>query len=731
MRRPVTLFACGILVGLPSGTNAQRSPRPTPTATPSARVVTLDRLLRAEDSRGTGGDRLQPLFLALASPDAELRRVAVRGLGRQEQTQVIPYIEPLCADSVPTVRAEAINAVAQSLRGAATVNAATQAAVRALVDSAFRKINLLAMNEQDPVVLGVMARSLGRLPYGVPEQARDAEEAINALVGRVMGANGGDRRAVAPTTLEGVVHGLYDLGRAKRTLGDLTGPAIAVLRSAAGRMPDSSADASAVEAAARIRRLAWLALTATNARNELVLRSAARDPYAQVRRLAVLYLPNVSDAFLQREVLRAARNDSAFTVRLEWVRMYRQLFAQEDCEPLLSALSDDNAHVRLAVVDALGAKCPIPARIAARLRLITDSVPPLVASRASGQVSWHVFAHALVSLARIDTVNAPPIVGHAASHGVWQVRMYAARAAAVLHDITVLARLARDASGNVREAAIEGLSSVTGHAADSIYVAALGAPDYQTILAAARALRDAEPSRGKVSALFAVLDRLTAARRENSRDPRIEIIARLHDMGDSSDVRRLLPYLRDFDPAVAERASAALQHWTGRTVPPTPTRTIAPDTGLARLYLGGPVRIRVTMAPTSGGGSFVLRLDPTIAPATVSRVLGLIARHYYDALTWHRVVPNFVIQGGSPGMSEYVGDAHFMRDEVSLASQVRGSVGISTRGRDTGDAQLFINLVDNFRLDHDYTVLAHVESGMNVVDGILEGDTIAQVSRIP
>ncbi|HLA91423.1 MAG TPA: peptidylprolyl isomerase, partial [Gemmatimonadaceae bacterium] len=56
-----------------------------------------------------------------------------------------------------------------------------------------------------------------------------------------------------------------------------------------------------------------------------------------------------------------------------------------------------------------------------------------------------------------------------------------------------------------------------------------------------------------------------------------------------------------------------------------------------------------------------------------------------------------------------------------------GTLGISTRGRDTGDAQIFVNLVDNPRLDHDYTVFGEVISGMAVVDGIFEGDVIARV----
>jgi cyclophilin family peptidyl-prolyl cis-trans isomerase len=74
-----------------------------------------------------------------------------------------------------------------------------------------------------------------------------------------------------------------------------------------------------------------------------------------------------------------------------------------------------------------------------------------------------------------------------------------------------------------------------------------------------------------------------------------------------------------------------------------------------------------------------------------------------------------------------VGDGPFMRDELSLARHLRGTVGTSTRGRDTGDAQWFINMVDNYRLDHDYTVFATVVSGMDVVDRILEGDVMASV----
>jgi cyclophilin family peptidyl-prolyl cis-trans isomerase len=73
---------------------------------------------------------------------------------------------------------------------------------------------------------------------------------------------------------------------------------------------------------------------------------------------------------------------------------------------------------------------------------------------------------------------------------------------------------------------------------------------------------------------------------------------------------------------------------------------------------------------------------------------------------------------------------NFMRDEVGLWPHVRGAVGVSTRGRDTGDAQIFVDLVDNPRLDHEYTVFAQVLNGIEIVDRILEGDVIERIEIV-
>jgi cyclophilin family peptidyl-prolyl cis-trans isomerase len=112
-----------------------------------------------------------------------------------------------------------------------------------------------------------------------------------------------------------------------------------------------------------------------------------------------------------------------------------------------------------------------------------------------------------------------------------------------------------------------------------------------------------------------------------------------------------------------------------------------------------------------------------------ARVLDLARRGYYNGKPWHRVEHNFVVQGGGGG-NEYVGFPRFFRDEVGNLSHMRGTIGMSTRGHDPGDAQWFFNLIDNTRLDREYTVFAEVTEGMDVVDGIFEGDVISRIEVI-
>jgi cyclophilin family peptidyl-prolyl cis-trans isomerase len=251
-------------------------------------------------------------------------------------------------------------------------------------------------------------------------------------------------------------------------------------------------------------------------------------------------------------------------------------------------------------------------------------------------------------------------------------------------------------------------------------------PDYQLLITAARAL-EAETDKGKATtALLAAMARVTREGRDTSRDPRVAIMARLIETGAATDAAAASTYLRDFDPKVAELAAKAISQWTATARAADPVLRPAGPPDAASLEPLRRQHLRITMAR---GGVIELRLLVDEASATVLRIAELTRRGHYTGLTFHRVEPTFVLQGGSPGANEFMGDGPYMRDEPGVAHN-RGTVGISTRGRDTGDGQLFINLVDSPRLDHAYTVFAVVERGMDVADSVLEGDVMARVELV-
>src|SRR5262249_17597688 len=186
------------------------------------------------------------------------------------------------------------------------------------------------------------------------------------------------------------------------------------------------------------------------------------------------------------------------------------------------------------------------------------------------------------------------------------------------------------------------------------------------------------------------------------------------------------------DNASARDARVALLAAAGRSASDdrTPTTRVELPPRVVPLALGADARVRVTMATESGGGSFVVRMRGDVAPIMVARVLALVKSGYYNGYGWHRVEADFVIQGPSAGDNEYVGYSRYFRDELGTVPHARGTVGMSTRGHDSGDAQWFINLRDNLRLGRDYPVFGEVVEGMDVVDGILEGDLIARIEEI-
>ena len=126
-------------------------------------------------------------------------------------------------------------------------------------------------------------------------------------------------------------------------------------------------------------------------------------------------------------------------------------------------------------------------------------------------------------------------------------------------------------------------------------------------------------------------------------------------------------------------------------------------------------------------GKIEIHLNILEAPLTVQNFIDLARRGFYDGLTFHRVVPGFVIQGGDPRGDGNGGPGYMLRCEIGERPYGRGAVGMALSGKDTGGSQFFITHVPTPHLDGGYTLFGWVASGMEVVDQIQPGDVIDKV----
>jgi len=626
-------------------------------------------ILQAEDRRAPTANDLAILRSGSRSVDAETRRIAIRALGRLERPSLIPDIVPALRHALPEIRAEAANAIGQAAQGWKSERSAADA--RALTSAQSTLVARLKV-EADPDVRAAITETLGRLPYAA---ASDVAEAERTLLAATASSSVTDRL--------GVVKGLEALARISRKIQPPSADAVVELRRLATASVGDGATAS------RIRRLALDALVTADAVDAPTLAAAAKDSDAQVRRDAMRAASTGSAHALAEaaEVLHDGLSDASPMVRLEALR------GAPTCDAAMAAASDLDMHVVLAAYDALG-RCGDVPDAATLLEQTLDDLSDVGSPR-----RWHRAAHALVALAIAQPERGAAKLPPFTTSRVWQLRLYAARAAAVMKDRATLEKLAaNDDDDNVREAAVEGLTKLAGHDADAVYIANLTRSGNQVVRAAALALVDTPNMDAAKPALSAALRRLVKEGHDNSHDARAALEHALN-IRSTSDAHRT--------HIVSTSDAHRMQEELRRLASP---------------------RARIAIR---GVGTFELALFTSEAPLTVLKFAQLAESGYYNGLTFHRVVPNFVIQGGSPGANEYIGDATFMRDEVGLWPHVRGAVGISTRGHDTGDAQIFIDLVDNPRLDHVYTVFAQVLNGMDVVDQILEGDVIDRIEILP
>ncbi len=205
-------------------------------------------------------------------------------------------------------------------------------------------------------------------------------------------------------------------------------------------------------------------------------------------------------------------------------------------------------------------------------------------------------------------------------------------------------------------------------------------------------------------------------------ETRLAILGALEAIGGPSEVPVLEEALNDPERVVVMAAASAYKKITGVDVShriPVASRVEGATPSMAEIERA--VGVNVLLETERGPIEIITTRD---APIVSLSFLNLVKKGFYNHLTFHRVVPHFVAQGGDPRGDGYGGPGYLIRDTVTLTSHDRGTIGMATAGKDTAGCQFFFNHDPNLHLDGQYTVFARVVRGLNIMDQLEVGDRI-------
>lgn len=470
------------------------------------------------------------------------------------------------------------------------------------------------------------------------------------------------------------------------------------------------------------------------------VRELAGDPDPRVRAWAARALGIAgegADLALLRPLLDDPAPDPAAGPVVQALRAARSLVASGRAAPppewrprLLELLGDPRPHVRVTALEAAGAWL-LDEELGAALAGIVGDPSASAWDRGTALV-----ALATGGDARAGTLAAELAAAPSGADPILRAR--AAEAAGILGARELLGSLADDPDPRVRQAvAAARLALADSAAAPSVAAAALEDPDAGVRAAVLtwlgdrpvvpleelreallRALRDLV-----VEERLAAVDAL-AARGEAAPEERDAVVALLEGLVEGrlgDDVARIGHLTR-------RRAADGLAA-LGRPRPATGPVATGRPAALYRTILLQTAEPRTVEVETPRG-AFRLRLDCPRVPLTCLSFLQLARQGFYDGLSFHRVVPDFVVQGGDPRGDGWGGPGYTVRDEIHRLRFERGVVGMALAGPDTGGSQLFVTLAPQPHLDGGYTAFGEVTEGMEVLDRMAPGDVILRVWEV-
>ncbi len=629
----------------------------------------FDAIILAEDNRQVDAPILSQ---AVASPNDQMRARAAVAYGRIAQAPGIAPLLNLLNDSEATVRSAAAFALGQfgwfdSRVGHEAEITSGLTPLLSDLDAGVRSHAVAAIGKMaDPATATMMVTPL----------LHDADVGV---------------RAEAATALFRCRQ-LSQYRDATATPPQLTDDALSALQ-ALGNDSDATARRAAIYYFSRILDTRGLSMA----------KQLAQDGDVWVRLYAVLALKRIADASAT-SVLLAAATDSEYTVRLAAVQAFDALMLADKIPQQL--LHDPVFHVRAAVVTAYGDSSTVDDGMILNL-WNTDTSPTV---RAAALTAW----------AQRRQAGAAPLLMEGLADPNEEIRAAAAGSASALGPGAVAAAFMQkgltDSMEIVRVAVLGLLGSVPDPWAYSAIELALSAPGLAERGTAAGVLSSRTES-DRVAVAWQAYMNSSGHRWRDIRQSLLDVFDS-EMSADSTD--HLRTAASDPELEVANYARQLLAARGITDLPPLPPENFVYSPFRDQRYKTNPV-----VAIETSHGTFQIECFAADAPVHVASFVGLVQQGIYRGLPWHRVVSDFVVQGGDPEGSGW-GDAGFsLRLEINEQRFDRGALGMP-RGADfdSGGSQLFFNHIPTPHLDGQYTVFGQVTSGIDVIDQIEQGDRI-------
>jgi cyclophilin family peptidyl-prolyl cis-trans isomerase/HEAT repeat protein len=384
--------------------------------------------------------------------------------------------------------------------------------------------------------------------------------------------------------------------------------------------------------------------------------------------------------------------------------------------PMLTKIVADSSAdqtLRIESMNALGALATSQ-HLDLLLDLLSHSLPGIRAA-------------ALQALARVDPDAFIIALASLDNDREWTVRVALANALGTLPSAQSLPRLTvmlQDPEQKVIPAVLGALASSKATGVERILLDRLSNQDLSIRAAAATALADLKIA----AAVQPLTDAYRRAASEDSYTARAAALGALARLDPAAARPVLLEALKDRDWAVRVRALALLkeQKVTGQDEAVRPATTGRSVTDPQWQAIVAPPFSPHAFIETDKG-TIELELAVIDAPLTVANFMALARKGFFRNVAIHRVVPDFVVQGGDPRGDGEGGPGYTIRDELNQLPYLRGTVGMALDWEDTGGSQFFITHSPQPHLDARYTVFGRVVAGMDVVDRIVQWDVIRNI----